>query len=165
MKHFFPLLFVLSTLPFPSEVLGVSEVTVIYNGTASKVRERLSGQEDLWVTLPTLTQISGFVLKPQGACLNELCIPIPKARKKAFLHKERGNDWFNLSELARVLHQPAVHDPPNSVWAFGAWPEAQMKPLKTLEAPNFTLPDWKGIRRSLTDFRGKKVLLITWASW
>ncbi|MBI3853814.1 MAG: redoxin domain-containing protein [Verrucomicrobia bacterium] len=32
-------------------------------------------------------------------------------------------------------------------------------------APDFTLPDLKGKAHSLSDFRGKKVLLITWASW
>ena len=40
-----------------------------------------------------------------------------------------------------------------------------MKNAPALEAFNFTLPDWKGTRRSLADFHGKKVLLITWASW
>ena len=32
-------------------------------------------------------------------------------------------------------------------------------------APDFELPDLAGVRRKLSDFRGKKVLLITWASW
>ena len=32
-------------------------------------------------------------------------------------------------------------------------------------APNFTLPDLNGRVHSLADFRGKKVLLVTWASW
>ena len=35
----------------------------------------------------------------------------------------------------------------------------------SLEAPNFTLPDMNGRAHSLADYRGKKVLLITWASW
>ncbi len=165
MKHFPYFLFVLTALMLSPLASGASEVTIIYNGIASKVVETLAREKDLWLTLPTLTRATGFILKPQGACLDELCIPIPKTRKNAFLRKERGTDWFNLAQLARTLHQPLVHDAQSSVWVFGAWPEAQMKPLKTLEAPNFTLPDWKGVRRSLTDFRGKKVLLVTWASW
>ena len=32
-------------------------------------------------------------------------------------------------------------------------------------APNFTLPDLNGKPHTLADFRGKKVLLVTWASW
>jgi peroxiredoxin len=35
----------------------------------------------------------------------------------------------------------------------------------TLEAPDFTLPDIDGKQHSLSDYRGKKVLLLSWASW
>jgi peroxiredoxin len=37
--------------------------------------------------------------------------------------------------------------------------------LSSLAAPDFTLPDMNGKLHSLSDFRGKKVLLLTWASW
>lgn len=144
---------------------GSAEVTLIYDGAVSKVTDLLPDQKDLWLTLADLTRVSGFVLKPQGACLGELCIPVPKAREKAFLRQEARKKWFNLSELARVLRQPEVEDPSHSIRLFGPRPEALMKTLETLEAPNFTLSDWKGQPRSLADFRGKKVLLITWASW
>ena len=142
-----------------------SEATVIYDGVVSTVRERLPEPNDLWLTLPDLTRASGFELKPQGACLQELCVPIPKRREKDFLRREAGKRWFNLSELARVLRQPAVHEVAHDVWLFGTRPDAQMRHLETLDAPDFTLPDWKGVRRSLRDFHGKKVLLITWTSW
>ena len=32
-------------------------------------------------------------------------------------------------------------------------------------APDFTLPDSTGRMHRLSDHRGKKVLLVTWASW
>jgi hypothetical protein len=50
-------------------------------------------------------------------------------------------------------------------WYFGARTEEQNSFTKSLVAPNFTLPDMNGKRHSLRDFRGKKVLLLTWASW
>ena len=31
--------------------------------------------------------------------------------------------------------------------------------------PDFTLPDVNGVPRSLSQLRGKKVFLATWASW
>ena len=37
--------------------------------------------------------------------------------------------------------------------------------LEELEAPDFTLPDIDGTPRSLSELRGKKVFLATWASW
>ena len=155
----------LLAMAFPF-VLPASQVptTVVYDGAVS-VGERLREASDLWLTLPDLKRASGFELKPQGACLDELCVPIPKAREKAFLRREGGKRWFDLSELARVLHQPAVHDGAHDIWLFGARSDAQMKYLESLDAPDFTLPDWRGVNRSLHDFRGKKVLLLTWASW
>jgi cytochrome c-type biogenesis protein len=37
--------------------------------------------------------------------------------------------------------------------------------ISSLDAPDFTLPDANGKMHSLSDFKGKKVLLVTWASW
>ncbi len=37
--------------------------------------------------------------------------------------------------------------------------------LASGEAPDFTLPDLQGRLHSLSDYRGKKVLLVTYASW
>ena len=140
-------------------------ITVVYDGKTTAVQAALPDPDNLWLTTSDLTSTSGFVLKPQGACLNELCVPIPKAREASFLRNVKRVKYFNLSELARTLHQPTVHDAASFTWLFGARPEAQMRYVNTLEAPNFTLADWKGAQRSLSDFRGKKVLLITWASW
>lgn len=154
---------------FALPVFAAPAVTVIYDGKITSVQETLPDPDNLWLTTSDLTSTSGFVLKPQGACLDELCVPIPKARETAFVRNVKRVKYFNLSELARTLHQPSVHDPAsaalNETWLFGARPEAQMRYVNTLEAPNFTLADWKGAQRSLSDFRGKKVLLITWASW
>ena len=37
--------------------------------------------------------------------------------------------------------------------------------LTSLEAPDFALPDPSGRMHRLSDYRGKKVFLVTWASW
>ena len=150
---------------FALPVFAAPAITVIYDAKTTTVQDAVPDPDNLWLTTSDLTAASGFVLKPQGACLNELCVPIPKAREASFLRNVKRVQYFNLSELARTLHQPSVHDAASQTWLFGARPEAQMRYVNTLEAPNFTLPDWKGSQRSLSDFRGKKVLLITWASW
>jgi hypothetical protein len=120
---------------------------------------------DLWVTLADLKRATGFVNKPQGVCRAELCFPLPKGRKAAFLSKQRAVTWFNLSEFARLLRQPTAHDAEAAVWYFGPRPEEQNGFVASLKAPDFTLPDAQGRLRKLSAFRGKKVLLITWASW
>jgi hypothetical protein len=140
---------------------------VIYDDAATELRTPFpfTQSKDLWVTLAELTRSTGFVVKPQGVCRSELCFPIPKQRKADFLGQRGKITWFNLSEFARLVKQPIAHDEKLATWCFGPRPEGQNSYLATLEAPNFTLPDRSGKLHSLSDFRGKKVLLITWASW
>ena len=66
--------------------------------------------------------------------------------------------------FAGLVHQPVAHDAALSTWYFGERSDQQQR-LASLEAPNFTLPDVNGKPHSLADFKGKKVLLVTWASW
>jgi hypothetical protein len=112
-----------------------------------------------------LKRATGFALKPQGVCRDELCFPIPRGRRSAFLSRQGATTWFNLSEFARLLRQPAAHESDASVWYFGPRPDEQNGFIGSLVAPNFKLPDMNGKQHSLSDFRGKKVLLLTWASW
>ncbi len=147
---------------------NASKRTVIYDDVAKEVAAppaALTTTDDLWITLADLKRATGFVLKPQGVCREELCFPLPKARRTAFLTKRGQTEWFNLSEFARLLRQPVARDAENAVWYFGPRAEAQNNLVTSLGAPDFTLPDAQGKPRSLREFRGKKVLLLTWASW
>ena len=81
-----------------------------------------------------------------------------------FLRDECGKSWFNLTASARLTGQPVAHDAVHSTWYFGVRSD-QRQQLASLEAPDFTLPDIDGNPHSLSDFRGKKVFLVTWASW
>lgn len=140
--------------------------TVIYDNRTTEVGPTLGmgfAGDDLWVRLADLKRATGFVIKPQGVCRDELCFPIPKARRSAFLSKRRSITWFNLSEFARLLRQPVAHEA--TVWYFGPRPDEQNAFIGSLIAPDFKLPDANGKSHSLSDFRGKKVLLLTWASW
>jgi hypothetical protein len=140
-------------------------VTLIFDEKPTAVNVMLSESKDVWVTMKDLKLATRYVVKPQGICRDELCFPIPKNRKTQFVNKQGKTEWFNLSEFARLVKQPVAVDEKHAIYYFGARPDAQNAHLNTLEAPNFTLPDMNGKMHSLTDFRGKKVLLITWASW
>lgn len=138
---------------------------VIYDNRATEVAPPPATlpADDLWVTLADLKRATGFVIKPQGICRDELCFPIPKARRSAFLSKRRTTTWFNMSEFARLLRQPVARE--KDVWYFGPRSDEQNAFINSLVAPDFKLPDVNGKPHSLSDFRGKKVLLLTWASW
>ena len=139
--------------------------TVIYDGIATKVAVAPNSSTDLWITTTDLARSTRFLIKPQGVGRDELCFPLPKNRKAEFVSRRGATTWFNLSEFARLIKQPVVVDGQNDIWYFGARAGEHNSYLTSLEAPNFTLPDLNGKLHSLTDSRGKKVLLVTWASW
>lgn len=138
---------------------------VIYDGVVTVVGASSEASKDLWVTMKDLKRATRFVVKPQGICRDELCFPIPKGRKADFVSKRGSDTWFNLSEFARLVKQPVARDEKDGAWYFGKRDDERGTYLASLEAPNFTLPDMDGRTHSLSDYRGKKVLLITWASW
>jgi AhpC/TSA family len=143
---------------------------VIYDNLSTEVGSpstmiRAGNPGDLWVTLGDLKRATQFVLKPQGVCRDELCFPIPKKRRSVFLSKQGSTTWFNLSEFARLLRQPVAINEEHAVWYFGPRADEQNGYIDSLIAPDFTLPDMNGKQYSLSGFRGKKVLLLTWASW
>jgi hypothetical protein len=72
---------------------------------------------------------------------------------------------LDLAGLARYLGQPVVHDTAHDVWVIGESADDLREGLRSLEAPDFTLPDLEGRPHRLSDHRGAKVFLVTWASW
>jgi len=170
MKKFLPIL-ALALLAFPlvSGAAVSPRRTIIFDGKTTDVTAPAPAipSNDLWITVADLTRATGFVVKPQGVCRAELCFPLPKNRKSEFLiNSKQGNtQWFNLSAFARLLHQSVAYDAALNIWYFGPRPEVQNNYLASFQAPNFTLPDMNGKPHSLSDFRGKKVLIVTWASW
>jgi hypothetical protein len=112
-----------------------------------------------------LKRATGFVVKPQGVCRDELCFPLPAKRKTEFISKRGAVSWFNLTAFAALVKQPVARDEGTGTWYFGKREDERGAYIASLEAPNFTLPDSNGKMHSLAEYRGRKVLLVTWASW
>ena len=111
----------------------------------------------LWVRKADLPRINDFELKPQGACRADICIPI----SKGMTHGE----YFNLTAFAHKIGEAVVTDSEARVWSFGEIPALRGGFLSSRIAPDFAVPDRRGRVVHLSDFRGKKVLVVTWASW
>jgi peroxiredoxin len=47
----------------------------------------------------------------------------------------------------------------------GAGATQRAEALASGEAPDFELPDLTGRMHRLSDYRGRRVFLVTWASW
>jgi hypothetical protein len=132
-----------------------TNVTVLYNDRTVKLDKIRPDGKDLWVRAADLPRINEFELKPQGACRADMCIPISK--------KLKAGEWFNLTGFAQKLGQTVVQD--SGVWSFGEIPVVRGNFYNSRTAPDFAVPDRKGRIVHLSDFRGKKVLVLTWASW
>ena len=106
-------------------------------------------------------RVAGFERKPEGFCKGDDCYPVSPARQADFENGGR----YNLAALADLIGQPVVVDDAHQVWCFGEAAENRKRALTSLEAPDFSLPDLDGKMHSLAEHRGKKILLVSWASW
>ncbi|MBL9123293.1 MAG: TlpA family protein disulfide reductase [Planctomycetaceae bacterium] len=149
----------------PNRRAMAAKVTVITPRQTVAVEEATVDADGLWVSPADLTRIHGLVLKPEGVCLDELCIPLSRKPEDAVSAVRDGRTLVNLTALARQLQQPVVVDADAGVWSLGAIPPLERARLDHATAPDFTLRDRQGKEVRLADFRGKKVLLLTWASW
>jgi hypothetical protein len=140
-------------------------VTVLYRDDAVTLERTLPDPSDLWVEAADLPRVNGFVLKPEGACLDELCVPIKQDRDSEIFVRRDADRWVSVTTLADRLGQSYAVDREARVWSLGEVPATRRSFTEQGLAPDFTLPDVEGKQHSLADLRGKKVLLITWASW
>ncbi len=138
-------------------------ITVLYGDRSPSATNASADGNNLWLSLTELHNATGWELKPQGACLDDVCVPIPVGREAEFI-RASGKE-FNLAALARLQGQPIVHDDTHKVWFFGETGSTRNNSMSSLQAPDFTLPDLDGRQHSLSQYRGKKILLVSWASW
>ena len=155
------LLLLLTVMPAAAKEL---RTTIVYDDVATDVNASGEEPNQLWITTADLKRATRFEVKPQGVCRDELCFPLPKSKQQGFLREDAGKRFFNLTAFAELVHQPVAHDAALATWYFGLRSD-QRQGLSSLQAPDFTLPDLHGHPHKLSDFRGKKVLLVTWASW
>ena len=84
-----------------------------------------------------------------------MCVPLPGAA--------RSTTAPSTSSVAPSgSGMPLVHDEAHGLWALG--PESRAGPVHR-EAPEPDLPDRDGNPFRLSSLRGRKVLLVAWASW
>jgi hypothetical protein len=93
---------------------------------------------------------TGWVIKPEGACNGDVCVPLP--------------DAVDANVLAERLGMPLLHDADRGIWALGP-ASVSGRALTSADAPELTLPDVDGNPFTLSSLHGQKVLLVAWASW
>ena len=102
-------------------------------------------------------RVTGWTLKPEGMCRDEMCVPLDGP----MLDGGR----VDVAGFWRHLGHPVASDRAGETWVLGTGAASRNAALAGLQAPDFALPDLNGRIHRLSDYRGQKVFLTTWASW
>lgn len=117
------------------------------------------GFGELGVSADDFARATGWVLKAEGLCKDEICVPVGDTAAMS------DGAAIDLAEFARVTERNMVIDASRNVVAIGEHASSRATSMATLDAPNFTLPDINGKMVSLSDFNKRKRLILAWSSW
>jgi peroxiredoxin len=110
------------------------------------------------VSADELAAATGWVLKPEGLCRGDVCVPL-LGRAVA------GPDGaIDLVEWAAAIGYPLALDEAHGVAALAPPPHDGGLTVGS-EAPELDLPDVTGATHSFAGLAGRKRVLVTWASW
>jgi peroxiredoxin len=114
----------------------------------------------LWLTPADLALAAGWTAEPVGLCHGDTCVPHG-------LHDGlvRADGRVDLAALAPLGGQLLVTDPDERIAVLGASAHARTQELATGRAPDVTLPDLDGEPFALSQLRGRKALVVAFASW
>jgi hypothetical protein len=107
------------------------------------------------LTAEQLYQRTGWELKPDGACKDDRCVPLGDLAV-------RGGK-VDVAEFASRLSLPLAHDDKHGLWALG--PGCGGRVLDSAQFPDVVLPDFHGNSFDFGTLRGRKVVLVAWASY
>jgi len=131
----------------------------LLDGTAeAQVDAEIAGDGRVLLTTADVARATGWEHKPEGMCRDGVCVPL---RDPAVLSGDR----LDLERLAAALQRPFALDVEERAAALGTPASERGEQLGSLRAPEFSLPDLDGRMHTLSAQRGRKVLLIAYASW
>jgi hypothetical protein len=134
-----------------------ADLVLIDQGAATRVDAVIDGARVL-VANADVARATGWERKPQGMCREEACVPL----RDTAAHSD---DRIELNAFAATLQRPLAVDTEERMAFLGTAATERAEQLASLRAPDFELPDLDGHMHTLSAQRGKKVLLVVYASW
>ncbi len=108
------------------------------------------------VSAAAFSAATGWQPKPEGLCRGEVCVPAPGSL--------RADGTVDVAVAASRLGMPVIHDDEHAVTAVG--PDSTTgHTLSSAAAPDPELIDRDGEPFRLSSLRGRKILLVAWASY
>jgi hypothetical protein len=126
-------------------------------GARSIDAEPVAGDGALWIGADDLDAATGWHLRPEGLCKDDVCIIVPDEMRR--------EHTVDAAALWRRLDRPAIATASGDAWYLGEDASTRAGALAGGVAPDFRLRDLAGVEHALSDHRGKKVLLASWAPW
>lgn len=136
----------------------VGDVLIIDDARRTTVSGTADGDRVL-IDADALEAATGWRLKPEGLCRDDICVPV----------RDRGalvvGDQIDVAGFGAAMGRPVVVDAEHGVAAIGEAAQSRAEQMRSLQAPDFTLPDLDGNDVNLRSFDRRKVLLLAWSSW
>jgi hypothetical protein len=136
-------------------------ITLVHDDRETTLPDAAPDPDALWLRADQVLQASSWAWKPEGLCRDDACIPLPPDAEGRL----RRGDRLDLAAFWRHAGHPVAHDRAGRHWVLGTAAAERHAALAGTQAPDFELPDLAGTPHRLSALRGRKVFLVTWASW
>jgi hypothetical protein len=113
--------------------------------------------ESLQLTPDQFEAATGWAIKPEGACQDDVCVALPPLERDSI-------GRIDARVVADRLGMPIAHDEAHGLWALGPR-SGDRKVLDRALVPELVLQEFDGGAFDVASLRGKKVVLVAWASW
>ena len=135
------------------------QITIITDGVATVDGEADPDRGSFLVEPADLMTALGWELKPDGLCRGDVCVPVRD------MDAVRVGERIDLAAVVDALGRPSVADLDAGIMAVALPAELRRRALRDLDAPDFTLPGLDGHSHSLSDWAGRKRLVVAFSSW
>lgn len=136
----------------------MSKLKVLVDSGVREIEGSIDG-EAVVVSAEAIEAALGWQLKPEGLCKGDICMPVHD--RASIMHA----DGVDLAAVARLLGSETLIDPDSTIVAVSVPAASRQQALVGRQAAEFTLPDLDGDLRSLSEFAGKRRLLVAFATW
>ena len=132
--------------------------TIIDGERAAAIPARRAGDRVL-LEAAAVKDALGWEVHDGLLCNDTMCIPLDD--EGAVVR----DGAIDLAGLAAAMDRAVAVDLDERAVFLGGSARERAQALASQSAPDFSLPDLAGRIHSLAEHRGKKVLLVAWASW
>lgn len=136
-------------------------IRILHDTSDTALPTARAAGDALWLDRADVERATGWAWQPEGLCRGDTCMPLPRQAEPPMTDGDR----LDVAALWRHAGWPVVHDDAAQIWVLGEGATQRAEALSTGEAPDFELPDLDGRMHRLSDYRGRRVFLVSWASW